>query len=436
MRPSSDGRRLPIAPAAAPARRSLPLLEGARDVDRQARPIYAVWEITLACDLACRHCGSRAGRARPDELSTAECLDLVDQMAALGVKEVTLIGGEAYLRDDWLDLVRRIRERGMQATMTTGGRGITPERARAAKDAGLMSVSVSVDGLEETHDMLRAVRGSFQSAFDAMARFREAGVPVAANTQIGRTSLGEIPELFERLADVPIHGWQVQLTTAMGRAGDQPELLLEPYQVLEVHPMLARLKRRARERKVRLLPGNNVGYFGPLEHILRAEYPGQRRGKCGAGRTTLGIEANGDVKGCPSLTSETFVGGNVREHPLVDLWERTAPLRFMRDATVERSLQGHCRSCYYGEACMGGCSWTSEVLFGQPGDNPFCHHRALTLLERGVRERLERVAEAPGVPFDRGLFRLVEEPWPEDELPWAHAMRDAAEALARGDEGA
>ena len=99
-------RMLPIAPHAAPARRKLPLAGEARDVDRRWRPIYAVWEITLQCDLACRHCGSRAGHARPDELTTAEWLDLVRQMAELGVKEVTLIGGEAYLRDDWIEIVR------------------------------------------------------------------------------------------------------------------------------------------------------------------------------------------------------------------------------------------------------------------------------------------------------------------------------------------
>src|SRR5215207_8579766 len=81
---------LPIAPVAVPGRRHLPLAEHARPIDHKYRPIYAVWEITLACDLACRHCGSRAGRARPDELTTAEALDLVDQLAVLGVKEVTL----------------------------------------------------------------------------------------------------------------------------------------------------------------------------------------------------------------------------------------------------------------------------------------------------------------------------------------------------------
>jgi MoaA/NifB/PqqE/SkfB family radical SAM enzyme len=69
-----------------------------------------VWELTLQCDLACRHCGSRAGRKRPDELSTEEALDLVRQMAELGTKEVTLIGGEAYLREDWVTVAKAIRD--------------------------------------------------------------------------------------------------------------------------------------------------------------------------------------------------------------------------------------------------------------------------------------------------------------------------------------
>src|SRR6188508_818499 len=85
-------RHLPVVPHAPPGKRKLPLADAARDVDRQTRPVYVVWEVTLKCDLACRHCGSRAGRERSDELTTAECLDLVRQMAELGVKEVTLIG--------------------------------------------------------------------------------------------------------------------------------------------------------------------------------------------------------------------------------------------------------------------------------------------------------------------------------------------------------
>jgi MoaA/NifB/PqqE/SkfB family radical SAM enzyme len=88
-------KKLPIAPKAPPARRHLPLADQVRELDTAARPILAVWEITLACDLACGHCGSRAGRARPDELTTAEALELVDQLAQLGVFDVVLMGGES-----------------------------------------------------------------------------------------------------------------------------------------------------------------------------------------------------------------------------------------------------------------------------------------------------------------------------------------------------
>lgn len=128
-------RSLPIAPPGPPAVRGRPLEDHARPVDA-VRPRYAVWEITLQCDLACRHCGSRAGRARPDELDTAEALDLAGQIADLGVEDVTLIGGEAYLRKDWLEIAAALIERGVDTSVTTGGRGIDPARARARHGPG------------------------------------------------------------------------------------------------------------------------------------------------------------------------------------------------------------------------------------------------------------------------------------------------------------
>jgi len=399
----------------------LPLAAETRPIDQRWTPLYAVWEITLRCDLACRHCGSRAGRSRPDELSTAEALDLVAQMADLGCEEVTVIGGEAYLRDDWTQIVSAIRAHRMRPSMTTGGRGLTRELVRAGKDAGLESVSVSVDGLEETHDALRGVKGSFASAMAALENLAAEGLPASANTQIGRVSLREIPAVFERLIKARIHSWQVQLTVAMGRAVDEPELLLEPYQMLEVMPMLARIKQRADEAGIRVWPGNNIGYFGPYESRLRGTLPRGHLASCGAGRSTLGIEANGDIKGCPSLPTADYVGGNIREHSLRDIWERAAPLRFTRDRTVD-DLWGPCRTCYYADTCRAGCSWTSHVLFGRPGNNPFCHHRALEFLREGKRERLVRVEAAPGTPFDHGRFDVVLEPFPEPELSRAREL--------------
>ena len=100
------------------------------------RSAYAVWEITLKCNLACQHCGSRAGEERVNELSTAEAFDLIRQMKDAGITEITLIGGEAYLRPDWLQLIKAINDAGMMCTMVTGGYGISRTTAQKMKEIG------------------------------------------------------------------------------------------------------------------------------------------------------------------------------------------------------------------------------------------------------------------------------------------------------------
>lgn len=373
--------------------------------------MYAVWEVTLACDLTCRHCGSRAGRARPDELTTAECLDLVDQLAELGVMEVILIGGEAYLRPDWLEIIAHIVARGMQALMTTGGRGLTPERARAAKQAGLISASVSIDGSEATHDRLRGVAGSYRAAIDAMKNLREAGVKVSCNTQINRLSMPDLSHVLDTILENGVHSWQIQLTVPMGRAADEPDVLLQPYDMLTLFPLLGALADRCRENRVLLWPGNNVGYFGPVESKLRGTMARGHMATCGLGRSGFGIEADGTIKGCPSVATEKWAGGNVREHKLRDIWDRATPMRYTRDRTVD-DLWGYCRTCYYADDCLAGCTWTAESLLGKPGNNPWCHHRALEHQRAGKRERIVLAESAPGLPFDQGRFDLVVEPNP------------------------
>lgn len=409
----SDSRRtsLPQLPTLAARGLRLPLAEP-RPIDWQYRPIYAVWELTLRCDLACRHCGSRAGRARPDELTLRESLDLVDQLADLGVQEVTLIGGEAYLYDGWLEVVRAIRRRGMICTVTSGGRGFTPEVAQAAANAGVQSVSISIDGRPETHDRLRGLKGAHRAAVSALEALRAAGIRVALNTQVNRENRDELEDVFELAKEHDCHGWQVFLTVPMGRAADRPELLLQPYDVVELLPRLGDLHARCAESGIRLLPGNNVGYFGPQEHQLRGALRAPSQASCAAGRFVIGIEANGDIKGCPSLPSRDWVGGNVREHRLEEIWEGSLALRYTRDRTVETHLWGYCKTCYYAEACMGGCTWTAHTLFGRPGNNPYCQHRALDLQSKGLRERVVPATSAPGEAFDHGRWELILEEIP------------------------
>jgi radical SAM protein with 4Fe4S-binding SPASM domain len=388
-----------------------PVRAPTRDDRRALRPIYVVWEITLACNLRCTHCGSRAGAPRKDELTTAECVSLIEQLHDLGTREITLIGGEAYLRRDWLTLVRAIANRGMLCGLQTGGRALTPKKIRDAAEAGLKSAGVSIDGLPDVHDRLRGVRGSFATALAALRNFREHGLSATVNTQINTLNVAQLRELMQVIIEAGATGWQVQLTVPMGQAADRPDLILQPYRLLELMPLLAELFVEGQRHGLRLLPGNNIGYFGPYEAFWRS-ITGEIEfyGGCNAGRTGLGIEADGSIKGCPSLPTNAYVGGNVRTAPLRDIWERSREIAFTRNADDNRArLWGFCGTCYYGDFCQAGCNWTTHVLSGRPGNNPFCHYRALKLAERGWRERIVQRQAAEGRPFDHGLFDIVVE---------------------------
>jgi radical SAM protein with 4Fe4S-binding SPASM domain len=378
-------------------------------------PYYAVWEITLGCDLACLHCGSRAGRRRPGEMTTEQALSVARQLADLGVQEVSLIGGEVYLRPDWDRIVQALADRNIRTSIVTGGRGFTRERARRAREAGAYLVGVSVDGLEKTHDWLRGVPGSFRQAVEAMDNVRAEGMLLSANTQVNRKNLQELDDLLTLLLQKGIQGWQVQITAALGRAADHADILFQPYDVLEFVPKLAEMKVRCRKAGVDLAPGNNVGYFGPYESILRS-WDGRRLHweGCGAACSTIGIEADGTLKGCPSLPTQAYAAGSLKHSPARALWENSPQLAKLRGMAPE-DLWGFCRTCYYADVCRGGCTFTAHALLGRPGNQPYCYHRADELRKRGIREILAPVQAAPGAPFDHGIFEIKEETLPESE---------------------
>ncbi len=375
------------------------------------RPAYVVWELTLRCDQPCTHCGSRAGDARERELTTLEAIEVVKQLAAMNTDEVVLIGGEAYLHDGFLDILSALTRSGIRATMTTGGRGMTADLARNMKACGVYGVSVSIDGLEETHDLMRAARGSFASATAALGHLRSAGIIAMANTNINRLNAADLEPLYEHLRAQKIASWQVQVTAPLGRAADRPEMLLQPWDLLDIVPRIAKLKERAFADGILMMPGNNLGYFGPEEALLRSTTPDGSdhfRG-CTAGRFVMGIESNGSVKGCPSLQTAHYVGGNVRKTSIREIWDDAPELAFTRARSPD-DLWGFCKTCAFAEPCMGGCTFTAHAIMGRPGNNPYCHFRAKTLARKGERERLIRVEAAPGDPFDNGRFEIVVEP--------------------------
>ena len=341
-------------------------------------PLRCTWEITLACNLRCGHCGSRAGAARADELTSAEAEIVIDDLAGLGCREVSLAGGEPTLRPDWDRLVARLVGHGLWVAVISNGLSWSPEHTRRAKAAGVSCMAFSLDGLERTHNCVRKAADSHRKVLEAIDLCVAAGSTVGAITHITRRSLPEVEAIHALLGQHGVRTWQVQIGVPMGNLAEDRAMVLGRAEIADLLPRLVALRKSG--RSPRLVAADNVGYYGDVEEELRE--PGSRIKfwmGCRAGLEVLGIESHGDVKGCLSLPSglnqrSDFVEGNLRRRRLPEIWNDPDAFAYNRKFRVE-DLRGACAGCEYGEVCRGGCTWTSVAHSGHPHDFPHCYCR-------------------------------------------------------------
>jgi radical SAM protein with 4Fe4S-binding SPASM domain len=332
-------------------------------------PEYCVWELTLRCNLRCLHCGSAAGKARDGELTVDECLPIADELAELGCRQATLIGGEIFLFRGWERVAGRLTERGVATNIITNGMALGDRQLAEIRAAGLDSVCVSVDGMRASHDAIRNLEGSYERAIASLKRLREEGVPTSVVTTLMARNVDDLPELHAVLVSLGVEVWQLQLATPMGNLAGAHGMLLDPARVPEV----TRFIREHRDAsRMWILAGDDIGYYDEHEPYLR-NLPGMICSwqGCSAGLRAVGIDSVGNVKGCESLYDARFIEGNLRSQRLTELWNREGAFSYNRRFNVAQ-LSGSCKGCDMGPRCRGGCRgscfFSSDELF----ENPYC----------------------------------------------------------------
>ncbi|HNX33579.1 MAG TPA: radical SAM protein [Kiritimatiellia bacterium] len=193
-------------------------------------PRVVAWEITRRCPLACRHC--RAGAkdcAYQGELSTDDCLRVLDSLAAFSRPMIIWTGGEPMYRPDILGLVRGATSRGLRSVMAPCGTLVTREALLALKDAGVAACSFSLDGSNAaSHDAFRGVAGAFENVMRAMVVASEIGMPFQVNTTVSRLNKDELAAIREVAITHGARTLDLFFLVPVGRGAEMRDLSLPP----------------------------------------------------------------------------------------------------------------------------------------------------------------------------------------------------------------
>ena len=328
----------------------------------------AIWETTLACNLRCSHCGSAAGRARTDELTTEEALRLCEQLAGIGCSNVALMGGEVFLREDWLEIARCITDLGMKLSFVSNG-FVLERHIDDLVDLDPIVVGISIDGLRKTHDMIRGVKGSLKRAIHSINLLRRKRKQVTVITTVSKLNLKELPRMKDIFLNKGIN-WQIQLATPFGNFKSEQMLSYEEF--YSVGLFIAAQHAKFSFQNMPVVGAHCMGYHSSI-------MPGSAWQGCTAGRSSIGITSNGGIVGCLAMGNDRYIEGNIREESLHSIWYGDTSFSYNRNFKPT-DLGNHCQDCKYGSSCQGGCNSVSLGTTGTLHNNPFCFHR----IERDV----------------------------------------------------
>jgi mycofactocin radical SAM maturase len=333
--------------------------------ERLGAPVNVTWEITEACNLDCGHCLSAGLREQGHgELSLAQCLAFVDELARMEVFQVNFGGGEPFLRGDFLDILRCVHSRGITSCVSTNGTALDDALIDDLLEIAPVYLQVSLDGAcPETNDAIRGP-GTFARILRGIELLARRGYPdFSLNMVVTRLNVGEIAE-FDQLAR--LYGAKTRLSRfrPSGRGcGAWEDYRLTKEQLLELSAFLG--------DHPEILTGDS--FF--------ALTPESRRklglNMCGAAKMTCAVAPDGSVYPCAFLSDPAFLAGNVAVTSLSGIWGSSPVFERLRDLEVEM-----CRSCDRFSLCHGGCPAIGYFLTDSVGlPDPECLRAATSAKE-------------------------------------------------------
>jgi len=329
-----------------------------------------VWELTMACNMRCKHCGSSCEDRHEDELTTEEALALCDELKELGMKVITLSGGEPTLRSDLSVIVKRLVDNGIMVNIITNGWFVDEAIVKQLKASGITGIAISIDGLKLTHDQIR-VEGSFERGIAALRLIKAHDVLPAVITTVNSVNINELDGLNSLFREIGIDSWQLQLALPMGNLKHNTEFFLEPHHVNQ----LIDFAHSKMSSEMGIFLADNVGYYNSkiLELHQKSIPDVGQWGGCGAGKSIIGILNNGDITGCTSIRDKQFIAGNIRERSLKDIWYSEESFAWNRQMKKSQ-LKGLCAKCQFND-CLGGCIDSRLCMNGNiHSHNEYCSY--------------------------------------------------------------
>ena len=307
---------------------------------------YLFWECTTRCMLRCRHCGSDCSvQSREKDMPLADFLRALDTIPAEHRPRdfvVVLTGGEPLLRPDVAEAGREIRRRGFGWSMVTNGWCYDEAMHGKLMASGLGAVTVSLDGLEASHDWMRGVPGSYARALRAIGIVAaEPRLNADVVTCVNQRNLLELPEIYEVLRGLGVKQWRLFTVIPIGRAANDPEMKLSDEQFVSLMEFIREKRQEGGPMKVTF---SCEGYLGRYEEQVR-----DGRYFCRAGINIASVLIDGRICACPNVDRDEFSQGSIYKDNFYDVWEH----RFQEFRDRSWACTGPCADCPAWRDCLG-----------------------------------------------------------------------------------